>query len=179
MIRRVLPWVLPLLAACPSDDDETGGNATTNDAATSPADGMATVDDGMTADDTNGTPSQTWGAPCMTDDECVTLLGAGGMCLMQAVVYELPGGYCSKVCTLTDNMTRVVPDAADCSPDGGVDCIGQSAVNFQQCAVPCTDDSDCTRDGYICRLMPLIGQDGDPKYCLMQDCCDELDCSDC
>ena len=99
-----------------------------------------------------------------------SLLGEGGVCLTEAVIYELPQGYCSKTCTLPAG-TQYSVDDAQCDPAGGVDCIGQAPL-FQVCAPQCTDDAQCTRDGYTCRNFPLIAMEGDPTYCLMPDCCE-------
>ena len=97
--------------------------------------------------------------------------------LSEAVIYELPQGFCTKPCMLPDSTTSNVPNDPQCDPAGGVDCIGNQLV-FQYCAVPCTDDNQCNRDGYMCRRMPMISSEGDPTYCLMPDCCDDLSCAD-
>lgn len=167
----LLPW---MIAACPASDDGTGGTEGADDgvddgAPTTAADD-AMQDETAAADDGGGL-QQTWGAPCATNDDCVPLLGEGAECLFQAVVYELPMGYCTKPCALGDDMTTIVENAADCDPAGGVHCIGQETVSFQYCAVPCTDNSQCTREGYECRQMPMIAQPTDPMFCLMPDCC--------
>ena len=115
----------------------------------------------------------TWGAACTTNEECVALLGdPAAICETNAVVYELPGGYCTKPCVLPDATTQAVPDAADCDPNGGVACIGLMGT-FERCGIICTDDMQCNRDGYICRQMPLIAQPDDPRMCLMPDCCQD------
>lgn len=181
--RALLALSVLGLCACPAEDDETDGSASAADDGSGPGtsapadDGAATMaDDGAaTQDDTAGADGgglqATWGAPCATNDDCIALLGPGGECLFQAVVYELPGGYCSKKCALPDDQTLIVLDAPDCDPAGGVHCIGQSSVDFQYCTVPCTDDSQCTRENYECRQMPQLAQEGDPTFCLMADCC--------
>lgn len=112
----------------------------------------------------------TWGAPCTEDAECIELLGEGGVCLLEAVLYELPLGYCSKTCTL-EGGTMYSIDDPQCDPNGGVDCIGQAPL-FMVCAPQCTDDAQCFRSGYTCRNFPLIANEGDPTYCLMPDCCE-------
>lgn len=192
-IRRAWPLALlalPLLTACPEDDGETTTVANTSNetAATSnetagtadetanssegdPALGCAAGAIGETTDGATDPIMQTWGAPCQTDADCVELIGdPDAICDTSAVVYELPGGYCTKDCTLPDPDTRAVPDAADCDPAGGVACIGVQNV-FQRCGILCTDDLQCNRDGYICRALPMIGTPADPKMCLMPDCC--------
>lgn len=118
-----------------------------------------------------GGSGETWGAACISDAECVALLGEGGVCIFSAVVYELPGGYCTKTCALPDDQTTIVPDAPDCDPAGGVDCIGSTTVSFEICAVPCDDDDDCSRDEYECCQFPQVSEPGDPTFCLMPDCC--------
>ncbi len=133
--------------------------------------------DGVTIDTTDGATDplmETWGASCTSNEECVALLGDGAICETVAVVYELPGGYCTKPCTLPDTNTRVVLDDPTCDPAGGVACIGQQPL-FERCAKICTDDTQCNRAGYECRQMPVIAQEGDPSSCLMPDCC-ETEC---
>ena len=49
-----------------------------------------------------------------------------------------------------------------------VTCIGAD-MYFEGCVVECTDNADCPREGYECRIMPTIGQPNDPKFCLMKD----------
>ena len=191
-IRRAWPFAflaLPLLPACPaSDDTGTGDTASSNDSAntsnmTSTADETAASDDssvelgcaasavGETTDGASNPIMTTWGAPCSTNQDCIDIIGdPGAICDLTAVVYELPGGYCTKPCTLPDPDTRSVPDSPDCDPNGGVDCIGVMGV-FERCLVPCTDDAQCNRDGYFCRALPMIGGPDDPKGCLMPDCC--------
>ena len=174
----LLPWTI---AACPAaDDSETadGADDGTGAPTTAADDGTPTTaaDDAMTQDETaaaddGGGLQQTWGAPCATNDDCVPLLGEGAECLFQAVVYELPMGYCSKPCSLPNDTATVALDAPDCDPAGGVHCIGQMTVGFEYCAVPCTDNSQCTREGYECRQMPMIAQPEDPMFCLIPDCC--------
>ncbi len=190
-------WPLALLglsfsAACTTDDAtddtaaESGSNAT--NATSNPTAGSTASVDESSADDsaalgcaadiqfdtTDGAMNpvmETWGAACTTDAECVALIGdPAAICDQMAVVYELPGGYCTKPCSLPDMDTRAVPDAADCDPNGGVACIG-SKPTFERCGILCTDDMQCNRAGYECRQMPLISLPEDPSLCLMPDCC--------
>lgn len=180
-------WPLALFAvaalACPAGDDtsetgaESGSTPTTTETPTSDdTAGESAICTGMplTGGTTDGAMDplmDTWGAPCSTDQDCIDLIGdPAAICDSMAVVYELPGGYCTKPCTLPDAQTRFVMDAEDCSPDGGVGCFGVMGM-FERCGLFCTDDAQCNRDGYICRQMPLIGQEGDPRSCLMPDCC--------
>jgi hypothetical protein len=176
-IAVVVPALLIL--ACPGSDDaaegSTAAEAEGGSAGSSGGDALGCAADVATMfDTTDGAtdPLQgTWGAACSSDADCVALLGAGAVCLDLAVAYELPGGYCTKPCMLPDSTTTFVLDDPMCDPAGGIACIGQSAVMFQYCAPPCTDDQQCDRDGYMCRRMPQISQDGDPSFCLMPDCC--------
>jgi hypothetical protein len=188
-LLALLPSVI-CMTACPAADDGTESADGADDGSGAPTsapsdDGGATMtaaDDAMTQDETaaadDGGGQQTWGAPCAVDDDCVALLGDGAVCLFQAVVYELPEGYCTKPCSLPDNMATIVEDAPDCDPAGGVHCIGQKTVSFEYCAVPCTDNGQCTRESYECRQMPQIAQPDDPSFCLMPDCCLQ-DCGAC
>lgn len=179
----MLGLALPIAAGCPADDsagqDEAGSDTTAATADSTVADesgddsaalGCAAEIVEDTTDGASDDLQTSWGAPCTTDEACVDLLGEGGVCLFEAVVYELPQGYCSKECVLPDGEMYSIDDP-QCDPDGGVDCIGQAPL-FQVCAPQCTDDTQCTRDGYTCRNFPLIAQEGDPTYCLMPDCCE-------
>jgi hypothetical protein len=180
MKLRLLPLVLAF-ACTPADEEETA--TTDTDASESDPDTSAGTNDTNDPalacaipeeqDSTDGammSTQQTWGAACNTDADCVALVGEGGVCLTQAVVYELPYGYCAKPCQLPDMATRVVMDDPMCDPAGGVACTGQMGI-FEYCGVLCTDDAQCDRDGYICRQMPMIAQPEDPTLCLMPDCC--------
>ncbi len=165
---------LPLAAGCPSDEDDSAGdegaNTQSNTTAVSTTDEPATTAEGSSGGGGENLQSA-WGAPCTEDSECVALLGEGGVCLGEAVIFELPGGYCSKTCTLPEGSKYSIDDP-QCDPDGGIDCIGQAPL-FEVCAPPCTNSSQCGRDQYSCRNFPLIAAEGDPTYCLMPDCCQE------
>lgn len=160
--------IVTTLVACPADDGDTG---TPDDTGADGAEMCPDGDFGMGTDGQTNDVMQTWGSPCETNEDCVAVLGEGATCEDMAVIYELPGGYCTKPCSLPDANTRVVEDAMDCDPAGGVACIGQMGF-FENCAVLCTDDAQCSRDGYFCRQMPMISAEGDPKACLMPDCCE-------
>ncbi|MGH1341360.1 MAG: hypothetical protein ACRBN8_07415 [Nannocystales bacterium] len=186
---KSLAWIsavclaLPLVAGCPSDEDDSAGEETASsesNTAASTSDTPTTTDQPATSDPTTMADGSsggeddlqvTWGAPCTEDSECVALLGEGGVCLTEAVIFELPGGYCSKTCTLPEGSKYSLNDA-QCDPAGGVDCIGQAPL-FEVCAPQCTSDSQCSRDQYGCRNFPLIAEEGDPTYCLMPDCCQD------
>lgn len=169
-----------LLLAC-----ETGSEEPTTSAPSEPttaADSSATGDDAALGcafpevqDTTDGMANalqETWGSACSMDAECVERIGDGAVCLFEAVVFELPHGYCTKPCTLPDSATRIVPDDPACDPNGGIACTGQAGAMFEYCAPLCTDDAQCNRDGYVCRQMPVIAQPMDQSICLMPDCCE-------
>ncbi len=165
-----LSWV----AGCTEDGKETDASASADATATASDDvgelGCAADIPHDTTDGASNPVMETWGAPCTSDAECVALIGEGAVCQTMAVIYELPGGYCSKPCSLPDDATRVVMDDPQCDPAGGVACIGAKGY-FESCAVICTDDMQCNRDGYTCQPMPMISQEGDPSFCLMPECC--------
>jgi hypothetical protein len=183
---RLPPCALVLalfFAGCPAEDDgtdtqamDTGGSeqssAETSAGTTDAALGCAVPEEIDSTDGTMTPLQDSWGAACSVDADCVALLGDGAVCLHEAVVYELPQGYCSKPCMLPDTDTRVVMDDPTCDPMGGIACVG-SMIAFQYCAPLCTDDAQCNRDGYICRQMPIISFPEDPSLCLMPDCCGE------
>jgi hypothetical protein len=120
--------------------------------------------------DENQSVQTTWGAPCEDNDDCVALLGEGALCFDMAVVFELPGGVCTKPCNLPDTQTTVVRDDPECDPQGGVHCLGAMDI-MELCSPECTSHEQCGRDGYLCRQMPEIAQPSDPMFCLMPDCC--------
>lgn len=170
------------LIACSGDD--TG---TDSDTATTTNSGTTTAGTDTETGGTGGslmdqycksgepTPSggtnlmEEWGAPCTTDDECVALIGDGATCLMDILdIYLLPKGYCAKLCSLPDANTKYVPDDPVCGT--GRTCLGAKDF-FEACAVPCTSDDECQRDGYTCQILPQLGADGEPKFCLMQPNC--------
>ncbi len=182
-IRRAWPIAVLALAlgtACTDDTDPSGAESGGNDSAPGTADETSNDDSSAvcpgnappeTTDGVSNTPlMETWGAACTTDAECVALIGEGAVCDTMAVVYELPQGYCTKPCSLPDIDTQFVLDAPDCDPGGGVACIGLMGM-FERCGLVCADDMQCTRDGYVCRQMPLIAKPEDPRMCLMPDCC--------
>lgn len=185
--RRVAPlalFTLVLGTACTSDDTADSGNQ--DGASSAPGDG-ATADEtanddsselgcaagieNETSDGTTDPIQLTWGAACNTDQDCIDLIGDPDViCETEAVVYELPGGYCTKPCVLPDATTQWVDDDPTCSADGGVACVGLKGM-FERCGLPCTDDQQCNREGYLCRPFPLIGMPDDPNMCLMPECC--------
>lgn len=115
---------------------------------------------------------ETFGAPCTTNDECNTILGVDNAeCITNVLdLYDAPGGYCTIPCTLPDdNETKYVPDSPDCGNVGAM-CMGLHGF-FEACAVTCESDEECHREGYVCRLLPQLGGEGEPKFCLMPDEC--------
>ena len=177
---RLLAASLVLTLGCADDgaeDEDTGSNTSPTESMGSDTQdsselGCAAQTPNNTSDGASDPIMETWGAACSTDDDCVALLGEGAICAFEAVIYELPGGYCTKPCSLPDSQTRVVENDPACDPDGGVACIGQKPL-FERCAILCTDDAQCNRDGYYCRQMPMISQPEDPPFCLMPDCCQD------
>lgn len=114
-----------------------------------------------------------YGAPCMQDSDCTPLLGEDGVCVTNILeVYDLPGGFCTKYCDLPDAGTSFEHDNEQCSPDGGVTCVGANGL-FTACILECETSDQCGREGYGCRTMPTLAAEGDPKFCLMNptDCC--------
>lgn len=197
-MRRFLAGFVCLLTVLPACGDDGGGSASssagstsnaTNDGSSSSASAgsssSATTESptsGASATDGSGGGSsggggstgggggsvmEEFGAPCTMDSECQAILGPDGKCLKDILgVYALPGGYCSKLCMLPDANTAYVPNDPVCGP--GVTCIGADGY-FEGCVIECTDNSQCPRAGYECRIMPQIGADGDPKFCLMTE----------
>lgn len=176
MIRIRRAWPIALLtvalgSACTTtdaNDDESSADETAN----SPNElGCAADLPNETTDGSTNPLMQTWGAPCTTNQDCIDLIGDPDViCEVEAVVYELPGGYCTKPCVLPDENTQWVFDDPMCDPAGGVACLGLKGM-FERCGLPCDDDQQCNRDGYTCRNFPLISMEGDPRMCLMPDCC--------
>jgi hypothetical protein len=81
------------------------------------------------------------GKACKRDADC-----KGGRCLSKLWDYgsgpSLPGGYCSGRC-MTDDQCGA-----------GAACMyGTPGPLTGSCRQSCTDDADCTRDGYRCRYM--------------------------
>lgn len=144
----------------------TGTPGTTGDTPTTDGTGTGPGTTGGGGD----SKMEVFGQPCMTDADCTGALGPEGKCLKDILgVYALPGGYCSLLCMLPDANTAYVKDDPTCSAGGpGSYCIGADGY-FEGCVVECTDNSQCPRDGYECRIMPQLGKDGDPKFCLMTD----------
>jgi hypothetical protein len=151
----------------PGTTDAAEGSTTAPTTAGPDTDAMSTGSSstGTTGGDTN--LMKKYGAPCTTDDDCIKLLGPGGLCLTDILgVYNLPGGYCSTDCDFPDQQQTYIPMAPDCKL--GADCIGLMGF-FEGCTFPCTDSSQCQRDGYECRQMPEISNPADPTYCLMTE----------
>jgi hypothetical protein len=177
----VLSLVLAAAGGCPADEDdsdtqaESSGNSSSPSTTADSSGGEGNALGCAFPEEIDGTDGATaplqgkWGSACTGDADCA-MLGAGAVCLFEAVVFELPGGYCGKPCMLPDSNTKVVMDDPMCDPAGGIACVGAKGT-FEYCAPLCTDDAQCERDGYICRQMPLISVATDPSLCLMPDCC--------
>lgn len=170
-----------VLLACSGDsgeDTETTGTGTASSTGTTAAETDATTTgSAMDMYCKSGAPMpgsgtnlmEKWGAPCTTDQQCVDLIGEGGVCLDNILdIYLLPMGYCAKLCSLPDATTKYVPDDPVCGM--GQTCLGAKDF-FEACAVPCTDDAQCQREGYTCQVLPQLGADGEPKFCLMGPNC--------
>ncbi|MCA9636011.1 MAG: hypothetical protein KC420_08280 [Myxococcales bacterium] len=172
---------LPLslaIAGCSGDDTGSTETASTGSTSmTASAGESETGDDPMTqlcgsGDAVAGSGTnlmEKWGAPCTTDQACKDLTGdADAECLIDILdIYVLPQGYCYKPCDL-DPGVQYVPDSPMCGD--GMTCLGADGF-FEACAVPCTSDDECQRDGYTCQILPTLGMEGDPKFCLMNTTC--------
>ena len=185
MIRTVcvaLTFLLMGVTGCDDGDgDGDGGNDENSNDEGSDSSGenqACYLDEPQFAShDDSDSVQKTWGAPCTSDAECQALIGdPDAICDDTAVIFELPGGYCTKPCSLPDSQTGAVADDPACDPNGGVHCLGALGF-FERCAIACTSDEQCHREGYGCRQMPMIAQPDDPKFCLMSDCCQEC-CQD-
>lgn len=184
-MRTRTPFALTLalaLVACSGDDAASATDATTTTASTATTAGTdasesdsdtAAVDpacgSGLVVKGEGEDKMAKWGAPCTKDEECVALIGEGALCYAAIVdVYKAPGGYCSKPCELMDADPLYVLDHPDCGP--GITCLGVNGI-FTACLPECTSDAQCQRDGYSCHLLPQIGMENDPTFCLMMDSC--------
>ena len=168
---------LALLAtACADDKDPGTSQTTTATPGTTSADATTAAEASDTGAPTTGAAEvcvdkdlmTNYGHACEVDADCVEFIGTpDAKCLKDILgVYGLPGGYCSNLCALPDAMTTFVKGAADCFM--GADCIGLDGY-FEGCVPTCGCDADCPREGYQCRRMPVISNEGDPKYCLMTE----------
>jgi len=156
----------------------TTGEATTDQQTSDPLTTSPTTDattDATTDLTTDGSSSggddmdlmKLHGSACATDDDCKKVLGADGVCQKDILgVYALPGGYCTTYCQLPDQQTTYQTDSAFCTMMA--DCVGLMGY-FEACAHECTDNIQCPRVGYECRVMPQISNPGDPKFCLMTE----------
>jgi len=166
------------ICACAGDDsgdsasdtqttDETNATASETETETGNADVKTQLCG--TGDKTEGSGTnlmEKWGSPCSSNDDCVAIAGEGAECLDNILdIYVLPQGYCAKPCSLPDNDTQYVDNDPMCG-DEGMTCLGAVGF-FETCALPCTSDDECQRDGFSCQLLPQIGAESDPKFCLM------------
>jgi hypothetical protein len=179
MIRKT--WLLAALGlACggkeettatdASESSSSGGGDSSSTGDLAPTTGDSSSSGGESSSSSGGDDTslmKTYGAPCAVDADCVKLLGPDGKCLKDILgVYALPDGYCSTICQLPDQQTTYITDAPDCLMMA--DCVGLMGY-FEGCAHACTDDSQCPREGYECRRMPQISNEGDPEFCLMTE----------
>jgi hypothetical protein len=92
------------------------------------------------APDTDQLGNNVAGDMCTAMEDC-----PGGMCLTMRMglggAVELPGGYCSGRCI----------EDANCG-EGGV-CLPALLGGAGSCYQACANDSECTREGYRCRLL--------------------------
>jgi hypothetical protein len=178
----LIPALSLFVLACPAADDgddevadENGTEDETDDGTADETEtgAVACGEEYVEKDDTTPSIMETWGAACMVDADCEAGLGAGAKCVTNILgVFDLPMGYCSRECEVGSTDVTFVLDSPDCDPNGGVACVGIDG-QFTACALPCTNDSECGREGYACQIMPLIGAEGDQTFCLMNPtaCC--------
>ncbi len=173
-------WSLPLsvllslglgfVAGCDGDDDNGGdGDGDTGGE-------VACGEDWLPKDPANAMPEKLpyegYGLPCTTPADCTDALGPDAICIQNILgVFDIPGGFCSIDCEVPPD-TVIVRDAEECSPNGGVDCVGIEGA-FTACLPSCENNAQCNREGYGCVQMPIISMPSDPTYCLMNQtaCC--------
>lgn len=104
------------------------------------------------------TPTEEWvpgegfvGDSCDNVDDCQGYPAVAKECLPDIMGYiDLPGGYCSAVCT----------SPAECGPDA--DCVDIYVASY--CLKTCNEAEDCrTDEGYTCDMLPYIGTG---PYCI-------------
>lgn len=123
--------------------------------------------DGSVAPGSGENLMEKYGRPCEADSDCDDL-GEDAKCVKTILeVAHAPAGYCSRDCDLPDGNTKY--DDASCGEDG-LTCLGVMGF-FEACAPPCTSDDQCHREGYECRLLPVVGAENEPTFCLMVDEC--------
>ncbi len=180
-MRRLLPVLSALLLLAPfapgcsgdSGSSTDSDSATTGDTTTEGGESSSGGEEACIAGDpvtkSGENKMESFGAPCETAADCEALLGTGAVCYPNILgMYETPGGYCSLECELPDDQSLYELDNASCGV--GNHCLGVNGI-FTACAPECTSDEDCWRDGYVCRVLPAIGAENDPKFCLMPDSC--------
>lgn len=160
-----------------SDTNDTSGGETTDGETTDGTAGSETdggdtdfpgCPDGAPASDGGENLMEDYGRPCEVDTDC-EFLGDGAKCVHTILdVAHAPAGYCSRDCDLPDGNTKYVADDPICG--AGVTCLGVKGF-FEACSLECTSNDQCQRDGYECRLLPIVGAEGEPKFCLMVDEC--------
>lgn len=163
------PTTTPATTGEATTDEQTSDPLTTSpttDATTSPTTDL-TTDGSSSGGGDDMSLMKIHGSACATDDDCKAVLGADGVCQKDILgIYALPGGYCTTYCQLPDQQTTYQTDSAFCTMMA--DCVGLMGY-FEACAHECTDNIQCPRAGYECRVMPQISNLGDPKFCLMTE----------
>lgn len=173
-------FAIACLAMTPACDSSEADDSASTGSGTSGGEGPACEDEWVENKMVDPATDITthWGSPCDSDADCAHL-GENAECFTDVLgVYELPGGACTVRCELPDSGTTVVLDDPTCDPNGGIACMGAKGI-FSACLPPCTEDSQCGREGYGCIRMPTISAEGDATFCLMNPdaCC--LDPSMC
>jgi len=124
--------------------------------------------DGSVAPGSGENLMEEYGRPCEADSDCDDL-GEDAKCVKTILeVAHAPAGYCSRDCDLPDGNTKYVEEDEKCGP--GLTCLGVMGF-FEACAPQCTSDDQCQREGYECRLLPVVGAENEPTFCLMVDEC--------
>ena len=181
------------LVACDSgDDSESASDGYSTDSAgdgdgDGDGDGLACGEEWTEKDPMSGAeplqPYKGFGAPCTSDADCGEIANGNGVCVTDILgLFEIPGGICT-VLNCSPGEDPAFPyliDSPECDESGGVDCIGIPGA-FTACLPSCTSSDQCGREGYGCRLMPLIGAVDHPSYCLMDSeaCCIPEDKTQC
>jgi hypothetical protein len=145
---------IAFVAAQPGCDDggpvdaDTGTDSGGHDAdADADADESGDADDGDGAPDAEedgevGPPPGGTGASCDGNEDC-----AGGLCVTEAALPEIAGGYCTALCALDE--------PGSCGEDGICVDLG---FGIPLCLKRCAGESDC-RDDHDCAGVCLPGQD--------------------
>jgi hypothetical protein len=83
------------------------------------------------------------GSACRGDRDCAPVSGRPAICAMRVSTIDLPGGYCTAMCTAS----------AECGRDGV--CVRPILAGPGYCMRRCTSARECrTAEGYACRMVP-------------------------